>query len=188
MILGTIVVYFKYSHCCPMDIFCHRVWHSSNFRPSLCLSIIYVNVHFSAAVIACIVIVLGILFQHTVLPSDLGGSSVVECLTGDRGAAGSSLTGITVLCPWARHIYPSLVLVQPRKTLPYITERLLMGRKESNQTNKPVTLDLLLMLQLFWYLVGVTLTRIFVFYIEDITKTCLCVIVTFPVMIEEYKK
>ena len=30
--------------------------------------------------------------------------------------------------------YPSLVLVQPRKTCPYITERLLMGRKESNQT------------------------------------------------------
>ena len=29
---------------------------------------------------------------------------------------------------------PSLVLVQPRKTGPYITERLLMGRKESNQT------------------------------------------------------
>ena len=38
--------------------------------------------------------------------------------------------------PWARHIYPSLVLVQPRKTCPCITERLLMGRKESNQTNK----------------------------------------------------
>ena len=39
--------------------------------------------------------------------------------------------------PWARHIYPSLVLVQPRKTRPYLTERLLMRRKESNQTNKP---------------------------------------------------
>ena len=38
--------------------------------------------------------------------------------------------------PWARHIYPSLVLVQPMKTRPYITERLLMGRKELNQTNK----------------------------------------------------
>ena len=33
-------------------------------------------------------------------------------------------------------INPSLVLVQPRKTRPFITERLLMGRKESNQTNK----------------------------------------------------
>ena len=26
-------------------------------------------------------------------------SSVVECLTRDRGAAGSSLTGVTALCP-----------------------------------------------------------------------------------------
>ena len=49
---------------------------------------------------------------------------------------GSSLTGITWLCPWARHIYPSLVLVQPRKTNPYIAERLLMRCKNSNQTNK----------------------------------------------------
>ena len=31
-------------------------------------------------------------------------------------------------------MYPSLVLVQPRKTRPCLTERLLMGRKESNQT------------------------------------------------------
>ena len=61
--------------------------------------------------------------------------SEVECLTRDRGAAGSSLTGVTALCPSARHINPSLVLVQPRKTHPYITERLLMGRKESYQTN-----------------------------------------------------
>ena len=59
--------------------------------------------------------------------------SVVECLTRDRGAAGSSLTA---LCPFTRHINPSLVLVQPRKTCPYITERLLVGCKESNQTNK----------------------------------------------------
>ena len=36
----------------------------------------------------------------------------------------------------SKNINPSLVLVQPRKTSPYITERLLMGRKESNQTNK----------------------------------------------------
>ena len=33
-----------------------------------------------------------------------------------------------------KNINPSLVLVQPRKTRPFITERLLMGRKESNQT------------------------------------------------------
>ena len=36
----------------------------------------------------------------------------------------------------SKNINPSLVLVQPRKTRPYITERLLMGRKESNQTSK----------------------------------------------------
>ena len=35
----------------------------------------------------------------------------------------------------SKNINPSLVLVQPpRKTHPFITERLLMGRKESNQT------------------------------------------------------
>ena len=34
----------------------------------------------------------------------------------------------------SKNINPSLVLVQPRKTRPFIIERLLMGRKESNQT------------------------------------------------------
>ena len=60
--------------------------------------------------------------------------SVVECLTRDRRVAGSSLTGVTALWFLARHIYPTLVLVQPRKTCPCLTERLLMGRKEPNQT------------------------------------------------------
>ena len=54
--------------------------------------------------------------------------------------------------PWARHIYPSLVLVQPRKTRPYITERLLMGRKESNQTNH----------LLLKYLFGICLCSMFI--------------------------
>ena len=36
----------------------------------------------------------------------------------------------------SKNINPSLVLVQPRKICPFITERLLMGRKELNQTNK----------------------------------------------------
>ena len=61
---------------------------------------------------------------------------MVECLTRDQGAVGSSLSGVTALCPGARHINLSLELVQPRKTHPYITERLLMGHKESNQTNQ----------------------------------------------------
>ena len=38
----------------------------------------------------------------------------------------------------SKNINPRLVLVQPRKTCPFITERLLMGCKESNQTNKPM--------------------------------------------------
>ena len=36
----------------------------------------------------------------------------------------------------SKNINPRLVLVQPRKARPYITEILLMGRTESNQTNK----------------------------------------------------
>ena len=36
----------------------------------------------------------------------------------------------------SKNFNPSLVLVQPRKTRPFITERLLMGRRESNQTNQ----------------------------------------------------
>ena len=39
----------------------------------------------------------------------------------------------------SKNINPSLVLVQPMKTRPFITERLLMGRKESNQTNTLLT-------------------------------------------------
>ena len=58
--------------------------------------------------------------------------SVVEWMTWDWEAMGLSLAGVTALCPWARHINPSLVLVQPRKTRPCLTERLLMGRKDSN--------------------------------------------------------
>ena len=51
--------------------------------------------------------------------------------------AGSSLTGVTFfVVSLSRNIIPSLVLVQLRKTCHgFITERLLMGRKESNQTN-----------------------------------------------------
>ena len=44
----------------------------------------------------------------------------------------------------SKNINPSLVLVEPRKTYPFITERLLMGRKESNQTNKQNQQDILI--------------------------------------------
>ena len=36
----------------------------------------------------------------------------------------------------SKNINPSLVLVQSRKTRPYITDRLLMGCKETNQTKQ----------------------------------------------------
>ena len=39
----------------------------------------------------------------------------------------------------SKNIHPSLVLVQSGKTNPFITERLLMGRKELNQSKtKPI--------------------------------------------------
>ena len=38
----------------------------------------------------------------------------------------------------SKNINPSLVLVQPRKIRPFLTERLLMGRKKSNQTKQKV--------------------------------------------------
>ena len=53
--------------------------------------------------------------------------------------AGSSLTGVTALCPSARHINPCLVLVQPRKSGPDITEKLLTGM--SNQTINSLRLE-----------------------------------------------
>ena len=52
---------------------------------------------------------------------------------------GCSIVYIYILVPYviiSNYIYPSLILVQSRKTRPCLTERLLMGRKESNQTNK----------------------------------------------------
>ena len=49
----------------------------------------------------------------------------------------------------SKNINPSLVLVQPRKIRPFITERLLMGRKESNQTNIQKQLAVLCLLSPF---------------------------------------
>ena len=46
-----------------------------------------------------------------------------------RSLASSSLTGVTVLCTWLRHINPSFVLVQIMKTCPDITRILLTGNK-----------------------------------------------------------
>ena len=60
--------------------------------------------------------------------------SVVECLTRDRGFEPQRRHCVVSL---SKNINPSLELVQPRKTRPFISERLLMGRKESKQTNIP---------------------------------------------------
>ena len=62
--------------------------------------------------------------------------SVVECLTRDRGAGGLEPHRRHCVVSLSKNINPRLVLVQPKKTCPLITQRLLMGRKESNQTNK----------------------------------------------------
>ena len=64
--------------------------------------------------------------------------SVVEHLTRDRRVRASL---VSLRCgPGARHIYLSLVLVRPRKTRPYLTERLLMGQRIESikQTSKQI--------------------------------------------------
>ena len=54
-------------------------------------------------------------------------ATVIECLCQDERVARSSLNRVTALCPESRHINPCLVMVQPRKTSPDITEKLLTG-------------------------------------------------------------
>ena len=76
---------------------------------------------------------------------------MVECLTQDRGAAGASLIGVTALF-LSKDINPSLVLVQPRKTCPFITEIVLMGRKESNQTKIIFKKNIVFMFEDLFYL------------------------------------
>ena len=69
-----------------------------------------------------------------------GSGSVVECLTRDRGFEPHQRHCVVSL---SKNINPSLVLVQPRKTRPFITERLLMGRRiKSNKTNTGFTVYL----------------------------------------------
>ena len=65
---------------------------------------------------------------------------MVECLTRDRGVAGSSLIGGTALCPGARHVILCLVLVQPRKTHPNMTKS--VDWDERIETNYDVVLSL----------------------------------------------
>ena len=62
--------------------------------------------------------------------------SVVECLTRDRMAAGSSLTGVTALLSLSKTHLSYLSTGSTQEDPSRITERFLSGRKESNQTNK----------------------------------------------------
>ena len=60
--------------------------------------------------------------------------SVVECLTQDRGAVGSSLTGVTALWSLSKTHLSWFSTGSTQKTHPCLTERLLMGHIESNRT------------------------------------------------------
>ena len=73
--------------------------------------------------------------------------SVVERLTRDQESVGLSLTGVTALWSLSKTYLSSLVLIQPRKTRSCLTERLMMGRLASKQTNhvyeiSPIYFDL----------------------------------------------
>ena len=71
---------------------------------------------------------------YTAFPGCSG--SVVECLTGDQRGRGFEPQSRRFVVSLSKTYNPSLVLVQSRETRPCITEKLVMGHKESNQTNK----------------------------------------------------
>ena len=62
-------------------------------------------------------------------------SSIFTTLSLNAECSNNSMLAVTVLWSLRKTRDPSLVLVQPRKTHPCLTERLLMGRKES-KSNK----------------------------------------------------
>ena len=65
--------------------------------------------------------------------------SFVTCVNFDSRPRGRGLEPHRLHCVMVLEqdtFYTSLIMVQPRKISPCLTERLLMGSKESNQTNK----------------------------------------------------
>ena len=66
-----------------------------------------------------------------------GSGSVLECLTWDRGVAGSSLTGVTVLCPWARQTNTLLSTGSTQKDLSCHIWKIVYwdAKKQIKQTN-----------------------------------------------------
>ena len=78
-----------------------------------------------------------------VFPIPVSGAQWLSGRVLDSRPRGSGLEphGLHCVVSLSKNINPSLVLVQPRNTRPFITERLLMGRKESNQTKSiPVSI------------------------------------------------
>ena len=69
--------------------------------------------------------------------------SVVEYMTRETGGRGFEPQRRHCVVSLSKTYNPSLVLVQSRKTRPYITERLLMGRQELNQINKQKKIGIL---------------------------------------------
>ena len=63
-------------------------------------------------------------------------SAVEECSTGDRGAAGSSLTGITALWSLSKTHLSQLSTGSTQEDPSLFNRKMLMGRKESNQTKQ----------------------------------------------------
>ena len=63
------------------------------------------------------------------------GSAVAQCLTRHREAAGSSLNDVTAVWSLIKTHLSWLSTGSTKEDRPCLTERLLMGRKESNQTN-----------------------------------------------------
>ena len=70
--------------------------------------------------------------QGTEAQDEVHGGSVVECLTGDGGVVGSSLTGGAALCPLARHF----INFNPGRPVMTWLKNCWLGRKELKQIKR----------------------------------------------------
>ena len=115
------------------SLICMPFWHWQIIKMLIFFKSFWLTISVKHKICA----VISLLSSRPISVSWERSGSVVECLTRGRRAAGSRLTGIRE----QDNNCPSLVLAQPRKTRRCLTVRLLMGRKESNQTNKYQSLD-----------------------------------------------
>ena len=121
------------------------------------------------------------LFQ-VVRTNNLRGSAVVQCQSAWLETTGPLVwaSPASLLCgPWARHIYPSSVLVKPRKSCFCLTERLLMGCKESNQTKQNLLLPCPLYFLFFVFPTTALYCYSFLFYSCSV-NLCSSLLFTFP--------